>query len=61
MLLAIALSTKPRILLFDESTSGLDARTEQRVEKSLIDYANGSGAAILWITHSEDIATRLLK
>ncbi|KAK1739070.1 protein aluminum SENSITIVE 3-related protein [Skeletonema marinoi] len=61
MLLAIALSTKPRILLLDESTSGLDARTEQRVEKSLIDYANGSGAAILWITHSEDIATRLLK
>mmetsp|Transcript_12461 Transcript_12461/g.18589 ORF Transcript_12461/g.18589 Transcript_12461/m.18589 type:complete len:660 (+) Transcript_12461:171-2150(+) len=61
MLLAIALSTKPRILLLDESTSGLDARTEQRVEKSLIDYVNGSGAAILWITHSEDIATRLLK
>mmetsp|Transcript_4996 Transcript_4996/g.10510 ORF Transcript_4996/g.10510 Transcript_4996/m.10510 type:complete len:600 (+) Transcript_4996:260-2059(+) len=61
MLLAIALSTKPRILLLDESTSGLDAKTEQRVEKSLIDYANGSGAAILWITHSEDIATRLLK
>jgi ABC-type iron transport system FetAB ATPase subunit len=60
MLLAIALSTRPRILLLDESTSGLDAKTEQRVEKSLIEYVNESGAAILWVTHSEDIATRLL-
>lgn len=61
MLLAIALSTRPRILLLDESTSGMDARTEQRVEKSLIDYVNESGSSILWVTHSEDIATRLLK
>lgn len=61
MLLAIALSTQPRILLLDEATSGLDARTEQRVEKSLIDYVNVSGAAILWVTHSEDIAARLVK
>lgn len=61
MLLAIALSTKPRILLLDECTSGLDATTEQRVENSLFDYVNGSGAAILWVTHSEDIANRMLK
>lgn len=61
MLLAIALATQPKILLLDESTSGLDMRTEQRVENSLIDYVNGSGAAILWVTHSEDIANRLLK
>lgn len=61
MLLAIALSTKPRILLLDECTSGLDSKMEQRVENSLIDYVNGSGAAILWVTHSEDIANRLLK
>ena len=60
MLLAIALSTRPRILLLDESTSGLDAKTEQQVENSLIDYVNGFGATILWVTHSEDIATRLL-
>lgn len=60
MLLAIALSTKPRILLLDECTSGLDMKTEQRVENSLIDYVKGSGAAILWVTHSEDIANRLL-
>ena len=61
VLLAIALSTKPRVLLLDESTSGLDIRTEQRVERSLIDYVNVSGGAILWVTHSEDIASRLLQ
>jgi len=61
MLLAIALSTKPRIILLDECTSGLDIRMEQQVENSLVDYVKESGAAILWVTHSEDIANRLLK
>ena len=60
MLLAIALSTRPQILLLDESTSGLEAKMEQRVEKSLIDYVNEFDAAVLWVTHSEDIAARLL-
>ena len=60
MLLSIALSTRPRILLLDEATSGLESRVEMLVEKSLIDYVNRYGAAILWVTHSEDIANRLL-
>ena len=60
MLLSIALSTRPRILLLDEATSGLESRVEMLVEKSLIDYVDRYGAAILWVTHSEDIANRLL-
>lgn len=60
MLLSIALSTRPRILLLDEATSGLESRVEMLVEKSLIDYVDRYGAAILWVTHSENIANRLL-
>ena len=31
------------------------------MEESVVGYANEHGAAFLWVTHSEDIAERLLK
>ncbi|KAL7539312.1 hypothetical protein ACHAWF_006375 [Thalassiosira exigua] len=58
--LAIAMASRPRVLLLDESTSGLDAETEKVVEESVFNYAQQEGAAVLWVTHSEDIAERLL-
>lgn len=60
-LLAIAMASRPQILLMDEATSGLDAKTEKRVEESVVDYVKQHGAAILWVTHSEEIVERLLK
>jgi len=59
-LLAIAMASRPQILLLDEATSGLDAKTEKCVEESVVDYVKRYGAAVLWVTHSEDIADRLL-
>lgn len=59
-LLAIAMASRPSVLLLDEATSGLDAKTEKLLEKSIVDYARTNDAAVLWVTHSEDIAERIL-
>mmetsp|Transcript_3701 Transcript_3701/g.7307 ORF Transcript_3701/g.7307 Transcript_3701/m.7307 type:complete len:658 (-) Transcript_3701:1873-3846(-) len=60
VLLAIALSSLPQVLLLDEATSGLDLESERRVEDSVVEYVKTHGAVVLWVTHSEDIAERLL-
>jgi ABC-type glutathione transport system ATPase component len=61
MLLAIAMASRPRVLLLDEATSGLDSESERKVEKSVKDYVKTHNAAVLWVTHSDDIAERMLK
>ena len=57
---ALALSSQPRVLLLDEATSGLENKTEKLVEKSIVDYVKVNGASVLWVTHSEDLSSRLL-
>ncbi|KAL7543499.1 hypothetical protein ACHAXR_013174 [Thalassiosira sp. AJA248-18] len=59
-ILAIAMATRPQILLIDEGTSGLDAKAEKLVEKSVVDYVREHNAGVLWVTHDEDITERLL-
>jgi len=44
----------------DEATSGLDDVTQRIVEKSVVEYVKMNDAAVLWVTHSEDIVERLL-
>ena len=60
MLLAIAMASRAKILLLDEATSGLDNETEKLVENSVVEYVTKNGAAVLWVTHSDDIAERIL-
>ena len=60
MLLAIALASRPSVLLLDEATSGLDGDSERKVEESVLKYVMNNDAAALWVTHSDDIAERLL-
>ena len=60
MLLAIVMASGGKILLLDEATSGLDDETQKRVEISVVDYVKMNDAAVLWVTHNEDIAERLL-
>lgn len=40
--------------------TGLDNKTEKCVEESIVAYVKRNGAAVLWVTHSEDIADRIL-
>ena len=60
MLLAIALASHPRVLLLDEASCGLDSVSERNVEESILEYVKNHDAAALWVTHSDDIADRLL-
>lgn len=53
--LAIALATKPKVLLLDESTSALDDATSQKVEKTLMMESNIS---IIMVTHSMEQLNR---
>jgi ABC-type iron transport system FetAB ATPase subunit len=60
MLLAIAIASGGKVLLLDEATSGLDDATQRIVEESVVEYVKMYDAAVLWVTHSEDIVERLL-
>lgn len=61
IILAISMSSRPQILLLDEATSGLDGTAQRHVENSVLEYVQKWDAAVLWVTHSDDIADRLLK
>ena len=59
VVLALALATRPRVLLLDESTSALDVETKIRVEQSIFDYCKKYGICALWITHDTEQMERL--
>ncbi len=58
ILLAIAMSTEPTLLLLDEVSSALDLQAKLAVEKSLKDIAE-KGCAIVLVTHDEEQMNRL--
>ncbi|MDQ8181376.1 energy-coupling factor ABC transporter ATP-binding protein [Pelagicoccus sp. SDUM812005] len=53
------LDRQPRVLLLDEPTSNLDARSSGAVESLLREYMEGSGACSIWVTHDEGQAERI--
>jgi putative ABC transport system ATP-binding protein len=53
ILLAIAVSRGPSVLLLDEPTSALDAEATARVEASLAPHT------LVWVTHDRDQAARV--
>jgi putative ABC transport system ATP-binding protein len=55
--LAVALATKPTILLCDEPTAEVDEVTERGVVDHLVAYSR-QGAAVLVATHSKAVALR---
>ena len=58
MAIAAALVHRPRVLLLDEVTNGLDPRAAREV-KDFIRQAAGEGAAVLLTTHALDVAREL--
>jgi len=58
MILAIALASKPRVLLLDESTSALDLESKVAVEQSVDDYAHSHGIHTIWVSHDLGMAER---
>ncbi|MEQ8433034.1 MAG: ATP-binding cassette domain-containing protein [Oceanicaulis sp.] len=54
-----ALSARPDILLADEPTGNLDETTSETVSDLLIELAGETGAALVVVTHSERLASRM--
>jgi putative ABC transport system permease protein len=59
VIVAVALASRPRVLLFDESTSSLDLDSKIRVEQTVQAFASKWDMNILWITHDQDQINRL--
>lgn len=55
--IARQLMYEPEVLLLDESTSALDTKNKENIEKIIFKFAK-KGIAILWITHSDDQSMR---
>lgn len=64
VLIALALILRPRILIADEPTTGLDVLTERDILAALNTMADETGAAVLFISHDlravRDVANRVL-
>jgi len=59
VIVALAIASRPEVLLLDESTSALDLEAKKLVEESIKVFALRSGAAVLWITHDAEQITRI--
>lgn len=57
--LAVALATRPRLLLADEPTSRLDGAARERLLDVLVDETAREGVAVLLVTHDERVARRM--
>ncbi|CAB9530480.1 Cyclolysin secretion/processing ATP-binding protein CyaB [Seminavis robusta] len=71
--LAIAMASRPLVLLVDESTSALDGESKQAVEQSIVkqllrqrqgpstDEHDDGGLSVLWISHDEKQVERMTR
>ena len=53
---ARALVNRPRLILADEPTGNLDSATAREVMRLILDYVESNRAALVLITHDEDLA-----
>lgn len=58
MILAIALASKQRVVLLDESTSALDLESKLAVVQSVAGYARSHGTKTIWVSHDPGMAER---
>ena len=59
VLLAIALATRPTVMLLDESTSAMDLASKRQIETTVQDYCTEFGLCAIWVTHDELQAERI--
>ena len=53
--LALALATRPRVLLMDEPTAGMSARARRELMQIVVDLARDDDVALLFTEHDMDI------
>jgi ABC-type glutathione transport system ATPase component len=59
VIVAIALASRPQVLLMDESTSALDLKTKIKVEESIVECASRFKMSVLWVSHDTDQVERM--
>lgn len=57
--IAGVMSMRPEVLILDEPTAGLDPQGRDSLLSMITDYRKKTGAAVLVVTHSMDIAARI--
>ena len=56
--LARAFLRRPKVFVFDESTTGLDGNTAEKVLFNIEEYAKNIGAGIIYISHDDRVVNR---
>ncbi len=57
--IAMAISTKPKLLLADEPTSALDVTVQAQVVKELLDLRRVFGTSMILVTHNMAVASKM--
>lgn len=57
--LARALALRPKVLLLDEPTEGVDPKRIEHVEKTILDFSKKHALTVLWVTHNVGQAKRV--
>ncbi len=56
--IARALANQPEVLLLDEPTSSLDAKSAEKIEELLLNLRRERDLTMLWVTHEKEQADR---
>jgi len=59
VVIAMALATRPKLLVLDEPTTGLDATVEREILQLIADLRSELSAAVLFITHDLGLIERM--
>ena len=57
--IARALANQPEVLLLDEPTSSLDAKSAEKIEELLLNLRKERNLTVLWVTHEREQAERI--
>jgi len=60
VLIAIAMASRPKILLLDEPTSALDPQSKSAVEASVMDFVESYKGGVVWVSHDEQQSDRMI-